>query len=243
VRNALSVVICFLLFETGALVGQTSSSGWETPAGLRPGSPGLTTPILKSAQIPPDLANRQPGRFLPTVDVLVTIEKDGRVNPVEVQRPDRQRAPLEKRVWDILKTWTFEPGMLKGKPVKVGVILSVPYGEGRALGPANLPTPRGLGEGIHAPLEAALVPPIRLMGSNAPYLTSMISARTAGDVEIAFVIQADGHIGKTVVLRSLTPDADETALATLRESFYLPALVDGMAVASWATVTMSYSLR
>jgi len=218
---------------------------WEIGAGHRLGRPGLTAPILKTVPMPPGLYQQEHGFQADTVDVLVTIDKDGRVKPAAIQKSlDRTKGGLDDQAREIVANWVFEPGLMKGKPVRVAAVLSVPFGPGHAMPPGSQPDPRSLewARGLRSPYQPGVSTPIRIMSMTPALPATVAASGSFGSVEIAAEILPDGAIGRMLVLKSVGKAGDGPALSVVKEWRFLPARADGVPVTTYMVVTISYGI-
>lgn len=243
-RNAFSFALCFL-FST-VLPAQGLWSGWETAAGSSPGRPGLQSPLLKSFPIPETQFRRRPGLRPDTVDWLCSIEPDGRVKPVSIVHSlETKSGGQDDQAKAILARWTFQPGVLNGRPARVGVVLSVPFGEGRPIKTVSGDTRelREFSQGLRGVDEPGVVAPIRIMGMAPAYPDDGRMRRQQGDVKLATVVEANGRVGRVLILQSAGREADEAAVIAVKEWLYLPGLADGVPVATFVVHTIAFRLR
>jgi protein TonB len=69
---------------------------------------------------------------------------------------------------------------------------------------------------------------------------STLQRGTAGDVVIDIVIDADGHISQSNVVRGVGKEVDQAVLATVQTWTFAPATKDGVAVASRQEILFHY---
>jgi TonB family protein len=243
VRNALALaLLCFV----GAVLGaQSLFSGWETPAGSRPGRPGLQSPVLKESPIPSSRLHRRPGFEPARVQWLSTIDETGRVTPVSIVRSlDSRRGGLDDQSKTILEGWSFAPARLNGKPTRVGVLLSVPLGDDRPVErPAKLNRDLAVfTAGVRSINDPDVVPPIQLMSMAPGYPDDGRMRGRSGDVKLAIIIEPDGRVGRVMIAQSAWREIDEAAVIAVKEWRYLPAEVGGSPVASWIIVPIRFGL-
>lgn len=251
-RHVLAVTLGLLLL-CGTVFSSPQSSlrgpgwvGWDSDAGLRLGAPNLTSPVLLTA-LPDGFNARLPGHATETVDILVAIEKDGRVKPRQFMKDavDRNQNSADQRAWELVKTWRFEPGRVKNKPVDVAAILGIPVRQGKPLPPPTLPAtpPPGFPQDLARLSEPDIVAPVRLMYFPPPYLPSMLARHIQGQVDVTIEVRADGRVGAAAVTKSLDPDADEVCLSVARATVFLPALRNGQPVGTWVVLEARLQLR
>lgn len=250
-RDVLAVTLGLLLL-CGTVFSSPQSSlrgpgwiGWNSDAGLRLGAPNLTSPVLLTA-LPDGFNARLPGHATETVDILVSIEKDGSVKPRQFMKDavDRNQNSADQRAWELVKTWRFEPGRVKNKPVEVAAILGIPVRQGK---PIPAPPKRSLPPGFPADLVSGadpdIVAPVRLMYFPPPYLPSLLQRHVQGQVEVTIEVRADGRVGAAGVTQSLDREADEVCLSVARATVFLPALRNGQPVGTSAVWEANLQLR
>lgn len=243
VRNALSIAGCIVAFA-GALSAQIPS--YNTPAGRALDTPGLTPPVLKQFDIPPGLSTRLPNRMPATVDVAVTIKKDGTIKVLGVvQNLDPRPGGWDDQAAEIVKRWKIEPGLLKGKAVDVSATLSVDFGNG--LKDVNIwkdPPPRDFAPDAYTPLGPGVVPPVPRLKGAVTFPQAAITNRQSGTVVVAYVVKADGHVGETRVIQSVHPRfVDPFVESAVRQWFFEPGLLDGKPVPVRLMAMVTFSLK
>jgi TonB family protein len=91
---------------------------------------------------------------------------------------------------------------------------------------------KGRGPGSHATLgspEQAL-PPTIVESTPAPYTESALARRIEGTVVLMVLVRRDGSVGAASVSRGLEATLDESALRTVREWKFAPAMRQGKTV-------------
>jgi protein TonB len=92
--------------------------------------------------------------------------------------------------------------------------------------------PRPVGGDIQVPEKTHDVKPV------LPELAR--AARIAGTVDVAIVIDRNGHVASATVTRSV-PVLDAAALDAVRQWTFAPTIVDGQAIPVTMTVTVEFS--
>jgi protein TonB len=188
---------------------------------------------------------RRPGFEPKIVQWLATFDERGRVNPVSVVTSlYSKRNGLYDQETAILEKWTFAPGLLNGKPARVGVLLSVPFADERPVEhPANLSRElAAFVAGARSIGDPDVVPPIRLMSMGPGYPDDGRMRGRSGDVRLAVVIRPDGRVGRVMVAQSAGREVDEAAVIAVKEWLFLPAEAGGSPVASWVMLTTRFAL-
>lgn len=89
--------------------------------------------------------------------------------------------------------------------------------------------------------EAAL---LKYLSDNIRYPKNAHDNKIEGRVVISFVIQKDGTIGETKILRSVDPELDAEALRVVRSlPAFTPGKMNGKAVAVWYTIPITFKLK
>jgi TonB family protein len=93
-------------------------------------------------------------------------------------------------------------------------------------------------------LKAQGVKPARLVREVKPtYTRAAMAAAIQGEVHMEAVVLPDGSVGAIHVLRSLHPELDREAVATVGKWKFAPAILDGTPVASLVEVEMTFTLK
>ena len=89
--------------------------------------------------------------------------------------------------------------------------------------------------------EAAL---LKYLSDNIRYPKNAHDNKIEGRVVISFVIQKDGTIGETKILRSVDPELDAEALRVVRSlPAFTPGKMNGKAVAVWYSLPIAFKLK
>ncbi len=78
--------------------------------------------------------------------------------------------------------------------------------------------------------------------NNLTYPESAKEAGVAGTVEIATLINKDGEVIETKILKSLDPACDAAAIKTIQESKWKPAMQRDLPVEVWVSVPLTFEL-
>lgn len=91
---------------------------------------------------------------------------------------------------------------------------------------------KGRGPGSHATLESPeqALPPTIVESTPAPYTESALAKRIEGTVVLMVLVRRDGSVGAASVSRGLEASLDESALRTVREWKFAPAMRRGKTV-------------
>jgi TonB family protein len=74
------------------------------------------------------------------------------------------------------------------------------------------------------------LPPTIVESTEAPYTESALARRVEGTVVLMVLVRRDGSVGAASVSRGLEPSLDESALSTVREWKFAPAMRGGKTV-------------
>ena len=88
-----------------------------------------------------------------------------------------------------------------------------------------------------------VVGPKAVYRPTAPYPQSALKDRITGEVFMEVVVDENGRVQSVRVTRSVRPDLDDSAVATLKTWRFEPARKDGQAVPAQVIVTMSFNSK
>jgi len=91
---------------------------------------------------------------------------------------------------------------------------------------------KGKGPGSQAALESReqALPPTIVESKPAPYTESALASRVEGTVVLMVLVRRDGSVGAASVSRGLEPSLDQSALDTVKEWKFAPAMRGGRTV-------------
>lgn len=100
------------------------------------------------------------------------------------------------------------------------------------------------GPGSHATLESPeqALPPTIVESTLAPYTESALAKRIEGTVVLMVLVRRDGSVGAASVSRGLEASLDESALRTVREWKFAPAMRRGKTVEVVLAVDVRFRL-
>ena len=135
------------------------------------------------------------------------------------------------------------------KPVRVGEPLSRGPGSGPAAGfdhgsrPGATPGP-GVGDGSPG-YGGGIDWPVPVLQIKPQYTADAMRAKLQGVVTLEVVVQADGTVGETKVVRSLDPvfGLDQAAIAAVKAWKFKPGMSAGKPIPVRVTVELSFTLR
>jgi TonB family protein len=190
----------------------------------------------------------------------VAVGPDGLVKNVSVQRalsPD-----LDESAMSTVRTWRFEPARRDGVPVTTVVYIGINFNlqtksalTSVAPVPASspVPSPESVPIGAKFPGDSTpRTPPLSTEAYIAPkglytpepsYTEAARRARISGEVRLQVTVGADGLVHDISVLRSLTPDLDESAMRTARTWRFEPARRNGIVVSTTIPVEIGFYLQ
>jgi TonB family protein len=239
-----------------SMVAQAPPPGPELMQ-VRIARPGQMPALTKSAPAAIPVSILPPGRV--EIEVQFVVGRSGTVVYARVVDPATERAALEAALIEGVRGWTFsaprdvsgnslatlnaatftiEPDAAVDVPAranaKLGFVLREPLAETGAAGQEQtvykLPTP-----GVRDPIVIISVEP--------EYTGPAMQRKVMGTVEVEVVILRDGSIGAQRVTKSLDPGLDREALIAARHWLFRPAIFEGSAVASRATIILSFRLH
>jgi TonB family protein len=92
------------------------------------------------------------------------------------------------------------------------------------------------------PLQPGMTPPKVIFNPDPSYPDRARKAKRRGTVILRAGIGSDGTVQEVCVLRSASPDLDESAVNTAKKWRFEPALKDGVAVPVSMPLEMSFNL-
>ena len=186
------------------------------------------------------------------VYVQFVVDETGRViDPVITRSP----SPLLSRpALDAVRASRFTPGSQDGRPVKVRFSLPINFvltGEAPALGvPPGQNPPEVSPSESNTIYEAATVdvPPepvggLQALADRMVYPPDLRRRGVSGEVTIEFVVAPDGSVRYPVVVSSPDDGLSRAALATLRQTKFVPGEQDGRRVAVRMRLPFTYRMR
>ena len=155
-----------------------------------------------------------------TVRVQVEVSVDGTVQDVQLVT---SIPLLDQAALDAVRQWTFRPTLLNGKPTAAVMELDI-----------RIPNVVRVGGVVPAPTKIFDVPPV--------YPPEAQAAGVQGVVILELMIDPDGRVGATKVLKSI-PQLDDAAVAAVKQWVFTPTLLNG--VPSWIlyNVTVTFQTR
>lgn len=179
------------------------------------------------------------------VFVSFTIEKDGSLNDIKVDRKLGGGTDEEAvRVLGLSKKWN--PGLINGKPVKVKYNIPIKFRiPGKAMSPqpvipGSAPTTITLTDTTVYRFVSLENPPTypggmasfyKFLGENIKYPKQAKDDNVQGNVFMSFVVEKDGVLSNIKVDRKLGSGTDEEAIRVLKSSQrWIPATVNGIPV-------------
>jgi TonB family protein len=103
---------------------------------------------------------------------------------------------------------------------------------------------KGKGPMSQAPLGSPEqpLPPSIVESTTAPYTETALASRTEGIVKLMVLVRRDGSVGAATVSKGLEATLDESALRTVREWKFAPAMRGGRTVEVVLEVEVSFRL-
>jgi protein TonB len=173
------------------------------------------------------------------------IGRDGRVAGA---RTLRSIPLLDQAALDAVIQWEFEPTLLNGQPMPVTYNVTVAFTLA-APPPPPLPPPPAAQTSTPDdwPADAVrvggAVPAPRKLTNVAPvYPQNAKAAQVEGVVIVRVLIERDGRVGDTQILRSI-PLLDQAATDAVSQWTFEPTLLNGQPVPLIYNVTVTFTLR
>jgi protein TonB len=91
--------------------------------------------------------------------------------------------------------------------------------------------------------SAAVTLPTAIRSPAPPYTPDAMLRRIQGAVSLQVDVRPDGTVGTVALVKSLYPELDETAVATVRQWRFTPGTKDGKPVAVRVSVEVEFRLR
>jgi TonB family protein len=169
------------------------------------------------------------------VELYLTIGEIGNIEDVEVARP---LASVTEEAVRAVKTWTFAPATMHGKPIEsrltVAVVFCPAYGYGLGditLPPVSADSAKDAANSSLAPTSPEIVA--------AKYPLDRATQSMGGTVVIRVLIGTDGQPGLVRVIRGKQPLLDDARLA-VKDWEFSPARLNGKEVISGIVVALAF---
>lgn len=186
---------------------------------------------LQSSVVPPQVIEST-GPLYAVVEGTVTLEASvdvqGNVHVLRVVKGINAR--IDQRAIDAVTNWKFAPALKDGVPVVAITQIDVDFKLLR-----DTPQPPHLTPDIQPPTVVSRVEP--------QYTDEARAAKAHGTVNLEVVIRKDGTVDVRRVVHSLGYGLDESAIESLKQWVFRPAMKDGVAVDVALTVEVNFNLR
>jgi TonB family protein len=220
-KRILSVPIILFLLTILTTTGTTTSEAKE-PEDFVPAN------VSKTGNIPYPTSSLDAG----VVTLSVTLDKTGQVIAVGILRDiSSVSGPAAAAV----RSWTYSPAKLNGKPVASTLTINIVYDPG-FLGADNIPLPPPTQDQPISSKDPAFLPPQVSTATFAPYPAK---ARAQGAVILDVTLDTTGNILKVITLRDIPP-LTASASAALKKWKFSPATYEGTAIQSSITVVFVF---
>jgi TonB family protein len=197
---------------------------------VKPGD-GVTMPVVVREVRPVYTAAAVRRALSGMVKLDVIVETDGSVGDVRVATsldPELDDAAVRA-----MKQWQFKPGMRSGQPVPVRIEVEMSFTlRGNRLDSDRVFKP---GSGVRVPTVLKEVKP--------QYTTAARDADIQGIVTLDCVVEPDGSVGDTRVVKGLDPELDKRAIAALKQWRFKAGELDGRPVAVQVSVEITFALK
>ena len=148
--------------------------------------------------------------------------------------------PLDFQIGDpngVVGPLSAGPG--QGGGIGTGVGTGIGPGRGPGAGPGN---GGGMGGGAFS-VGGGVSSPVILSQIQPEYSDDARKARIQGTVELLIVVQSDGAVRFESVQKSLGYGLDQKAIDAVKKWRFVPGRKDGLAVATYVSVLVNFSLR
>ncbi len=81
------------------------------------------------------------------------------------------------------------------------------------------------------------------ISKNLKYPKTALWAATEGQVIVRVLVDVDGRVAETTILKSLTPPCDKAAIAAIKSVPWKPAIQQGKPVQLWCTVPITFKIQ
>jgi protein TonB len=182
-------------------------------------------PPIPLKRVPPHYTDAMK-KNRPKGDVIVDciVDEKGAVTKAAVQAsltPEADQAALE-----CVQQWTFEPATKDGLPVATHLRIPIRFSASSPGGASKLDTP---------PRPLKQVPPVST--------DAMRRSSLRGTVTIECIVDEKGRVTDARVGQSLSPEADQAALACAQKWLFQPATKDGQPVKARMSLPFQFSFN
>lgn len=173
-----------------------------------------------------------------TAVVYAEIAKDGSPENLRVLRS--LGYGLDQEAIRAVQQWRFEPNLRNGQVIRVATYVPVRFRLDRQIYGAQQPAPEN--NEIFQIAEGGVTVP-RVLSRVAPsYTEEARTAKLEGTVVLFAEITSTGAVENVAVLHKLGKGLDESAVRTIKQWKFAPALKDGRPVSVMITIEMNFSL-
>ena len=169
------------------------------------------------------------------VELYLTVDDTGKVTDVLVARP---LASVTEEAVRAVKTWTFAPATMRGKPIAsrltVAVVFCPAFGYGAgeiSLPPLSVESGKGTGDSSLPPVSPEII--------SAKYPDYSGAQWAGGTVVLRVLIGAGGQPGLVRVIYGQPPLVDNASLA-VKDWKFSPARLNGKEVISGIVVALAF---
>jgi TonB family protein len=173
-----------------------------------------------------------------TAVVYAEIRKDGSPENLRILRS--LGFGLDEEAIRAVQQWRFEPDP-EGELGRVATYVSVRFRLDRQINGAQLASANRQAD-IFQIAEGGITAPKIISRMGPSYTEEARTAKVSGTVVLFAEISSAGDVGNVVVLHGLGKGLDESAVRTIKQWKFSPALKDGRPVAVMITIEMNFSL-
>jgi TonB family protein len=175
-----------------------------------------------------------------TVVVYAEITKDGSPENLRILRS--LGFGLDDEAIKAVQQWRFEPDPESDKPGRVAMYVPVRFRLDRQMYGARLPR-AAVENDIFQIAEGGITAPRIISRVGPSYTEEARTAKVEGTVVLFAEISSTGAVENVVVLHKLGKGLDESAVRSIKQWKFSPALKDGRPVAVVITIEMNFSLE
>ncbi|MGB2634145.1 MAG: energy transducer TonB [Candidatus Acidiferrum sp.] len=207
--NLSASVLLAMLVMTCAITCEAKEPAHFVPANLS-----------KAGDIPYPTSSLDAG----VVTLSVELDKTGQVTGVEILR---NISSVSAQAATAVRSWTYSPAMLDGKPVASTLTINIVYNPG-FLGADNIPLPPPAQVQPISKKDPAFLPPQLNTAHFAPYPAK---AKTQGAVVLDVQLDTNGNVANVATLHDVPP-LTASATSALKNWNFSAATYDGTPVQS-----------
>ena len=213
---------------TGVLLLTIFVASWALTTGAKKPAHFVPASVTKAGDIPYPANSLDAG----VVTLSVYIEKTGKVLGVTILR---DIPSVTRPAAAAVRSWTYTPATLDGKPVQSTLTINIEYDPG-FLGADNIPLPPPSQVQPISKDDPPFYPPVLNSATFAPYPAK---AKAQGAVVLNVTLDTNGNASQVVTLRDVPP-LTASATAALKNWNFTAATYDGNPIQSHMAVAFVF---